>query len=202
MKFLFDIFPVVAFFIAYYIPDDPTQRIFLATAVTIVAVVIQVAVMYLWKKRLEKMHLFTLAIVLLLGGATLLTRDRSFILWKPTIVNWLFAASCMISEFVSRKPLIRHIMEHAITLPDQIWLAMNRRWTIFFFALGTLNLYVAFKLSEEIWVNFKLFGIIALTTGFAILQALLISKHLVTDSEDGHKEEARMPVVHDHKTEP
>ena len=85
MKLLFDLFPVVLFFIAYKMYD-----IYTATAVIIVASVVQVAYFYMKHKRVEKMHVITLVLILVLGGLTLVLQDEDFIKWKPTIVNWGF----------------------------------------------------------------------------------------------------------------
>jgi len=178
MKFLFDYFPIVAFFIAYYIPDDLSQRMFLATAVAIIAVIIQVTLYWLIYRRVEKMHLITLVIILILGGATLITQDKRIFMWKPTAVNWLFALAFLGSEFIGEKPLIQRMMEHAIDIPTQVWVNLNRGWTVFFLFMGSVNLYVAFNFAEHIWVNFKLFGMLGLTLLFAVGQAIYMSRYM------------------------
>lgn len=178
MKLLIDFFPVLAFFIAYYIPDDLTQRMYLATAAAIVAAIIQVTVYWLIYRRFEKMHLITLAIILVLGGLTLLLQDRRFFMWKPTAVNWLFATAFLISEFIGKKPLIQRMMDHALSVPAPVWYTLNRSWIVFFIFSGALNLYVAYTFAENIWVNFKLFGILGLTLMFAMGQAVYLAKHI------------------------
>ncbi len=178
MKFLFDFFPVVAFFVAYYIPDDLAQRMFFATAVTIIAVIIQVSAYWLLYRRVEKMHLATLVIILILGGITLFTQDKRFFMWKPTVVNWLFALAFLASEFIGNKNLVQRIMEHAIKIPAQAWVNLNRGWILFFLSMGGANLYVAFNFAEHVWVNFKLFGMLGLTLLFGIIQAVYLSRYI------------------------
>lgn len=178
MKFLVDFFPVLAFFIAFYIPEDREQAIYTATAAAIAASFIQITGVWLVNRRVENMHLVTFLLILVLGGATLLLQDKTFIKWKPTAVNWLFAAAFLASQFIGAKPLTQRMMEQAINVPGKIWTPLNLSWVLFFFAMGLINLFVAFNFSDEIWVNFKLFGILGLTLLFAIVQAVYLSRHM------------------------
>ncbi len=187
MKFLIDFFPVIAFFVAYYIPDDLDQRIYIATAAAIIAAIIQVSVNWLITKRFEKMHLIVLGIILVMGGLTLWLQDKRFIMWKPTIVNWMFAITFFISEFIGKKPIIQRMMGHAINLPEKIWYRLNRSWTTFFIFSGAINIYVAYNFAENIWVNFKLFGLMGLTLLFAIGQAFYLSKHIIEPEESSEE---------------
>jgi intracellular septation protein len=177
MKFLFDLFPVIVFFIAFKIPEDPHQGILVATAVAIIASALQVALFWIKNRRVENMHLITLAVILVLGGATLLLQDERFIKWKPTAVNWLFALIFLGSEFIGQKNLVRRIMESNVSLPDLVWSRLNLSWAIFFTAVGIANLYVAFNFKTEVWVNFKLFGIMGFTLLFVIAQAIYLVRH-------------------------
>lgn len=184
MKLLIDFFPVIAFFVAYYIPDDLEQRMYIATTAAIIAAIIQVSLYWVLNRRFEKMHLITLAMILVLGGLTLFLQDKRFFMWKPTAVNWLFATAFLISEFIGSKPLIQRMMDHAMTLPKNIWINLNRSWILFFICSGAANLYVAFSFEEHIWVNFKLFGLLGLTIIFAVGQAFYLAKYLpVTEQE-------------------
>lgn len=183
MKFLFDFFPVLAFFIAYYIPEDRAQGLYVATAVAIVAAFIQVSVYWLINRRFEKMHLITLVIILILGAATLLTRNKEFFMWKPTAVYWLFAVVFLASQFIGKKTLVQRMMDHAIQLPKTAWLNLNRSWVVFFILMGAVNLYVAYNFAEHIWVNFKLFGILGFTLLFAIGQAVYMSRFMTEADE-------------------
>ncbi len=178
MKFLFDFFPVVAFFIAFYIPENREQGIYLATAVAIAASFIQVTIYWLIHRRFVRMHLITLALLVILGGATLILHDERFIKWKPTAVNWVFALAFLGSQFVGKKNLVQRMMEQAVSVPKSVWTTLNLSWVMFFIVMGTANLYVAFNYSSEVWVNFKLFGILGLTLVFVFGQAIYMSRYM------------------------
>jgi len=174
MKLLLDFLPVIIFFAVYKATDD----IIIATAVLIPATLLQM--LYTWIKthRIEKMQLVTLVLVVLLGGATILFQDKTFIQWKPTVVNWLFGAAFLGSQFIGQKTIVQRLMESNLELPQEIWKNLNIAWVIFFLAMGVLNLIVAYNFSEETWVNFKLFGMLGLTFVFILAQGLYMSRHI------------------------
>lgn len=186
MKFLFDLFPVILFFVAYKSYD-----IFVATAVAIAASAIQVSLFWLKNRRFEKMHLVTLGLITVLGGATLIFQDALFIKWKVTVVNWIFGLAFIGSLYIGEKPLAERMMGGSVTLPREVWARLNWSWGIFFFIVGLINIYVAFyygleldeKTREEIWVNFKLFGVMGLTFAFVIAQAFYMTRHIEEESE-------------------
>jgi intracellular septation protein len=173
MKFVTDLFPVILFFAAYQLFD-----IYVATAVAIVAAVLQVS----WQRwrhgRVETMHWVTLGLLLLFGGLTLMLRDPDFIKWKPTVVNWLFAAAFLGAGWFMERNLLQRMMGHAIRLPAAIWQRLNLAWVAFFALSGAANLYVAYQFSEEIWVNFKLFGLMGLTLVFIVAQGFYLARYL------------------------
>ncbi len=173
MKILLDFLPVIVFFAVYKFTND----ILLATAVLIPATLLQM--LYSWKVqgKIEKMQLVTLVLVVLLGGATLAFQDKAFIQWKPTIVNWLFAVGFLATQFIGDKTVVERLMGSSMELPKAIWSRLNLAWVVFFIAVGIFNLYVAYNFSEEVWVDFKLFGMLGLTLLFIILQGLYIAKH-------------------------
>ena len=183
MKILFDFFPVLLFFVAFKLVDDPTQGILLATGVAIVASIVQVALFWWKNHRVEKMHLVTLGLILVLGGLTLLLEDEMFIKWKPTAVNWLFALVFLASQFIGDRPLIRRMMESNIQLPAQIWNRLNTSWVAFFGAMGFANLYAVYNFDTNTWVNFKLFGLMGLTFAFVIAQAIYLARHIESGQE-------------------
>jgi intracellular septation protein len=139
MKFLFDLLPVILFFAAYKL-----YGIYPAIVVIMIATVVQVGYTKVKHRKVEKMHLITLALVVVLGGATLILQDKAFFMWKPTLVNWLFAAAFIGSHFIgSRKTVIERMMSHAIEAPAPVWLRLNISWILFFILMGLANLYVA-----------------------------------------------------------
>lgn len=139
MKFLIDFFPVILFLIAYKFTN-----IYTATLVIIIASMVQVAAYWLVTRRFEKMHLVSLALFIVLGGLTLYLRDKRFIMWKPTIVNWLFAGGFALSPlFMGGKPLIQSMLSGQINLPNIAWKKLNWAWIVFFIVSGLINLYFA-----------------------------------------------------------
>lgn len=173
MKILADLFPVILFFIAYQLFD-----IYVATQVAIVAAALQVAYNKLRFGKVENMHWITLALLVVFGGLTLALRDPTFIKWKPTVVNWLFGAAFLFSQLFMERSLLQRMMDHAVTLPRIAWLRLNIAWISFFFAMGVLNLYVAYNYTEEVWVNFKLFGFLGLTLLFMIAQGFYLARFM------------------------
>jgi intracellular septation protein len=186
MKFLFDFFPVLLFFAAYKL-----YGIYVATATAIVASFVQVGAYWLKHRRFENMHLVTLGLIVVLGGATLILHDETFIMWKPTVVNWLFGVVFLGSQFIGERPIIERMMRSAITLPDPVWRRLNMTWALFFIVLGFVNLYVAFyygldlpqEVRENIWVNFKLFGMMGLTIAFILAQGFYLARHMKTEEQ-------------------
>lgn len=197
MKFLFDLLPVIFFFAAYKIAgghgeaalqitrhllgdsvSESQAPILLATGVAIVATFGQIAWVWLRHRKVDTMLWVSLVIVSVFGGATLFFHDPTFIKWKPTVLYWLFAATLGVSALVFRRNLIRRMLEAQISLPDAVWSRLNLAWAGFFGFMGALNLLVAYRYSEEAWVNFKLFGGMGLMLLFVLGQGIFLSKHL------------------------
>ena len=175
MKSLFELFPVILFFIAYYAYD-----ILVATGVAIGATLFQVGWMWLKHRKVDKMMWISLAVIVLFGGATLAFQDETFIKWKPTVLYWLFAGVLWAASLFFGKNLIRAMLEKQITLPDLVWKRLNLSWVAFFLFMGLINLYIAFNFSLDTWVNFKLFGSMGLMLVFVIAQVFMLNKHLNT----------------------
>ncbi len=178
MKFLFDLFPVILFFITYKV-----YGIYSATAVAIIATFVQIGWVWLRHRKVDNMLWVSLAIIVFFGGATLIFQDETFIKWKPTVLYWLFAAVLFLANQIFGKNLIRVMMKEQIRLPEPIWPRLNASWAVFFSVMGVINLYVAYNYSTDTWVNFKLFGFMGLMFAFVILQAILLGKY-VEKSDD------------------
>lgn len=208
MKFLFDLFPVILFFLVYKLGDSHQEAahaivvqylgglvaggavpaaqspILLATAVAIVATVLQIGYLLARGRRVDGMLWVSLAVIVLMGGATIYFHDESFIKWKPTILYWAFGLALFVSQVFFGNNLMRKVMEAQIKLPDAIWTRVGYAWMTFFAALGALNLLVAFvvfKGNTGAWVSFKLFGITAIFFLFVVIQTLLLSKHVLEE---------------------
>lgn len=174
MKFLYDFFPILLFFVAYKLYD-----IFVATAVIIVASAAQVSLFWLKHRRVEKMHLITLVLVLILGGATIYFQNATFIYWKPTIVNWAFAIAFLGSQFIGDKNFLQRMLDGQVTVTSRhVWTHLNYAWVTYFITIGVINLYVAFNFDENTWVNFKLFGMMGLTILFVIAQSFYLMRYI------------------------
>ena len=180
MKFLFDLLPLILFFAAYKMYD-----IYVATGVAIAASFVQIAGFWLKHRKFETMHVVTLGALVVFGGMTIFLRDPLFIKWKTTIVNWIFAAVIIYSQFFTKRSVSEVLFgdKAQIQLPRKAWRIFNMNWGIFFLFVGALNIYVAFyyglhldeSVREEIWVNFKVFGVIGLTLAFTFVQIFVMA---------------------------
>ncbi len=207
-KLLFDLFPVIVFFIAYMLGNanadaanailanvglpQPTGTvnkpgIYLATMVAIVASFAQVGWVKLRGQKVETLLWVSLGIIVVFGGATLLLHDAKFIMWKPTILYWLTAAFLLVAQLLGRNPTKSLMSAQQIEAPNTVWNWLNVSWIGFFSFLGVANLYVAQNFPEETWVKFKLFGVMGLMFTFMIGQGLFLAKYL--DKTEPEKEE-------------
>ena len=173
MKLLFDLFPIILFFVAFKVFD-----IYVATGVAIGATFAQIGWVWFRHRKVENMLWVSLAVIVVFGGATLLLRDETFIKWKPTVLYWLFALVLVVADVFFKRNLMRAVMEKSITLPDPVWTRINVSWAGFFAVMGALNLLVAFNFPTDTWVNFKLFGGMGLMLVFVIVQGLMLSKYV------------------------
>jgi intracellular septation protein len=205
MKVLFDLFPVILFFCAYWLgkanPDasqgvvahyfagitsggpvsTEQAAIMLATAIAIVATVVQIAYLLVRGRKVDGMLWLSLAIIIVTGGLTIYFHDEDFIKWKPTLLYWAFAIAMFVSHFMFGNNLMRKVMETQIKLPDPIWKRVDYAWMGFFAFMGVLNAvmaFIVFKGNTGAWVNFKLFGSSGLTFVFIVAQTLILSKHV------------------------
>ena len=177
MKFLFDLFPIILFFIAFKFGD-----IYTATIVAMVATIGQILWVYYRHRKIDAMQWVSLVMILVFGSLTIFLHDKTFIQLKPTALYWLFSSVLFISSEFFKKNWIEVLMGKQVTLKAQnshsVWMTLNRAWAAFFFFMGALNLYVAFEFSEETWVNFKLFGSTGLLIVFIIIQGIWLSRHM------------------------
>lgn len=212
MKFFFDFFPVLLFFLTYkffgsvppeivgfanqipYVSIDqsnPKDAMFLATLVIIIATLVQNIVHYYVYRRFEKMHLVSLGLLIVLGGATIVMKDAKLLVWKVTVINWLFAAVFLGSQFIGDKSIVQRLMGQAFNATQSVWTKLNLSWVIFFIAIGLVNLYVFFQFGEDSWVNFKFYGLMGATFIFVIAQSVYLMKNgtAIETVDDSGKEE-------------
>lgn len=202
MKFLFDLLPVILFFGVYKLAGAHQEAAFemaggwlgdgvsaaqvpilLATVVAILATFGQIAWVWARHRKVDTMLWVSLGLIVVFGGATLFFHNPTFIKWKPTALYWLFGAVLTGSVVLFRHNLIRRMLEAQLQLPDVVWARLNTAWAVFFFAMGGLNLYVAYSFSEAAWVNFKLFGGMGLMLVFVLAQGFYLSKYLEEDPQ-------------------
>ena len=173
MKFLFDLLPVVLFVTTYVLTDS----IYVATAVIIPATIAQVIYARVRYGKVDRMLWASLILIVVMGGLTLALQDKRFIMWKPTLLYWLFAAVLAITPLVSKTNLVRSLLGKELSAPDHVWSRLNLSWVAFFALLGALNLYVAFNYSEAFWVQFKLWGGMGLMLVFVVAQAVVLARY-------------------------
>lgn len=209
MKFLFDLFPVILFFLVYKLGEGHQEAahafatqylgtlvsgghltaaqspIMLATAVGIVATMLQIGYLLARGRKVDGMLWLSLGVIVVMGGATIYFHDENFIKWKPTILYWAFALALAVAQLGFRNNLMRKVMEANIQLPEAVWNRVGYAWMGFLVAMGALNLFVAFVLfraNTSAWVSFKLFGFTAIFFVFIFVQMLFLSKHMKEDA--------------------
>jgi len=155
---LVEFVPILIFVVVYY-----AFGIFYATAALMATVTVQVGVLWFAKRPISGQMKFTFWLSLIFGGLTLLLHDKTFIQWKPTIVNWAMAGALLASQFFAKRTLIERMLTGQLTLPAHVWSRINVGWAVGFMLSGALNLYVARHFSEAFWVNYKLIGGVAIT---------------------------------------
>jgi intracellular septation protein len=186
MQLLFDFLPVLAFFVAYKLGG-----IYVATAVIMITMVLQSALQWLQKRKVNPMLLLSTLLVLVFGSITLLVHDKVFIQWKLTVLDWLFALAFLLAPYFGGQTLVQRLMGAQIKLPAAHWRTLNWMWIIFFTFIGALNVYVIYHYDEATWVNFKLFGTTALTIVFVILQGIWLANKMPKDTEQKTADDQR-----------
>lgn len=184
MKAFTDLFPVLLFFVAYFVAKKivgESEAMYWATGIALAVSVAHIAWLLIRRQPISKMQWINVGIIGVMGSLTLIFHDKRFILVKPTVLYWFFALALLLAPVFSGKNLLKSFMEAQMKLPEPIWKRLNLAWALFFVMLGCINLLVAFNFSETIWVNFKLFGATAIMAVFAIAQGLWLSKHIIDE---------------------
>ncbi|KXU39473.1 septation protein A [Ventosimonas gracilis] len=186
MKQLLDFIPLILFFIVYKIEPRSIELlgqsltfggIFSATAVLIASSLLVYGALFIRYRKLDKGQWLTLIGCLAFGGLTLALHDETFLKWKAPIVNWLFASAFALSAFIGDKPIVQRMLGHLVELPAALWLRLNMAWVLFFLISGAANLFVAFTF-DSIWVDFKVFGSLAMTLVFLLGQGVFLARHM------------------------
>lgn len=202
MKLLFDFLPIILFFASFkyagahseWAAEFATRHfglvvsggkvgaaeapVLLATIVVIVATLAQVAWLKLRGRKVEVMLWVSLALVVVLGGATVWFHSETFIKWKPSMLYWAMGTALWLSPLLTGKNLLRALLGEQMTLPGRVWHLLNFAWIAFFAGMGLLNLWVAHSFDTATWVDFKLFGTLGLTLVFTVAQGLFLSRYM------------------------
>ena len=192
MKQLLELLPLVLFFGAYQMDGDTLavggwshtfDGIFSATAVLMISTALTWLIASLLEKRNDKRLMWMTLAVLLFGAATLILRDQRFIQWKPTVVNWVLAAVFLGSQFIGKRTVIERVLGSQLILPRPIWTRLNVLWIGNFALVGALNLFVAYRFEEAVWVSYKLYSSIGFTLALMLLTVAIVAPHVKDDGE-------------------
>jgi len=170
MQLLIDYIPIVIFIAAYFYKD-----IFFATGILMIVMPIGLLAQWLMTKKLNKIYAASTVLVLVLGGATVIFRNPTFLYWKPTVLNWAAAVAFLGSQWIGEKTFAQRMLGSAAELAAGQWRRLNQIWVAFFIFVGGVNLYVAYNFSEAFWVKFKLFGMLGITLVFVVIQSIWLT---------------------------
>ena len=174
LKFLTDFGPLVIFFYYYY---DSGKDLKIAIPPFIIATIIALSIVWFLEKKIPKVTLLSGVLITFFGGLTIYFNNPVFIYIKPTIINILFAFALIFGRYFTNEPVLKKLMGKSISLTDEGWEVLNKRWIYFFFGLAILNEIVWRTQSEEFWVNFKVWGLLPITFIFTTFQVSLINKY-------------------------
>ena len=198
MKQFIDYIPLLVFFSVWAMDeriinvagyDHAFGGMFSAAEFLLAASVLVYGSLFVYQKKLDKFQWITLTAVIFFCIPTIIFKSIVFLKWKAPIVNWIFASIFVASRYFSDKPAIEHMMGHAVTAPKEVWYRLNTMWVFYFIVLGAINLIVAFTLSEELWIKFKVFGNLILTFGFVFVQMPILAKYIEVEDKDAEANE-------------
>jgi intracellular septation protein len=175
MKQLFEFFPLIVFFVVYYKSD---KDLYLSITAVIIATLISLVALYIKERKISTMMLVSTVILVIFGGLSIFLKNDIFFKMKPTIINALFAIILIGSTFFN-KPVLKMLLNSSMKLTDQGWSLMNKLWSGFFIFLALLNEIVWRTQTTDVWVNFKVFGIMGITIVFTIVQIPLLKRHFI-----------------------
>jgi intracellular septation protein len=180
MKQLIDFLPLLVFFALFKLYD-----VYIATGALIAATFLQLVITYVMTKKVEKMQVIMFGVVALFGSLTIFLHNDNFIKWKVTIVYLIFSLAIGVSHLMG-KSLIKNMLGKELTLPDSVWGKISWAWVAFFLLCSAANIYVAFNLPLDVWVNFKVFGLLIATLIFTVLTGIYIYKHMDKSEEESN----------------
>lgn len=179
MQMLIDFLPLLLALVAYQM-----EGIYAATIVLMVTLPLIPIGQYLLGKKVSQVHVWSAALVLVFGAATLFFRNPGFIMWKPTVLYLAMAAVFMVFQYTSDKTIIERMLGGSLSLLAADWRRLNVIWSAFFVLLAILNIYVAYSYEEATWFKFKVWGLTGLTLVFVIAQSIWMAPRILEPSDD------------------
>ena len=176
-KTLLEFVPLVVFFVAYKM-----NGLLWATGALLVATLLAVAIQYGLTRKISKMQLITTGMVVVFGGLTLYLQDPFYFKIKVSIINALLGGALAIGLLLN-KLFLKDMLGSSIDMPDAAWRTLSWRWVVFFLALAILNVLVWQGFSEDMWVNFKAYGLLGLTMVFAMANAPFMARHIIEKTD-------------------
>lgn len=176
MKQLLEFIPLVIFFVCYKVYD-----IHFASGALIVATALPPLFTWVKYRKVDTMAIVTFLLVLLFGTLTLIFHNDMFIKCKVTVFYTLLSLVLILGQLVFKKNFLQHLLGKNFILPEKVWHNFSLAWAMFFLLCGLINIYIAFWLSQSIWVNFKVFGLPVLTLLFSLISGLYIYRHVRED---------------------
>jgi len=174
----------LGFMVSGGIVGQAEAPILLATVVIFIATLVQILILKLLREKVDSLLWIGLVLITVLGGATVYFHNESFIKWKPSVLDWTMGGGLLFSQLVLKKNGLKTLLGEHMTLPDPVWSQVNLSWAALFVALGFANIWIAYNFSTSTWVNFKVFGSLAVMAVFFIAQMVyLFSKYTESDSK-------------------
>ena len=174
LKFITDFGPLMIFFYYYY---DSGKDLKVAIPPFIIATILALIIVWLFERKIPKVPLLSGILIIFFGGLTIYFNNPVFIYIKPTIINILFGLALIFGRYFTNEPIMKKLMGKSVSLTNEGWEILNKRWIYFFFGLAILNEMVWRTQSEEFWVNFKVWGLLPITFVFAASQVGLLNKY-------------------------
>ena len=182
MKQLLEFIPLILFFVVY-----KTYGVQQAALVLVVATVVQLVALKVLYKKIEKSQWILGISVVFFGLLTAYFNDLAFLKWKVTLVNALFAGALLISQFVFKKPLIQMLLGKELKLPENVWAKLNFSWALFFILCMLINIIISEFFSDDVWTNFKVFGLTGLSLVAVIGTGFYLYPYLKQQEESNGK---------------
>ncbi|MXP67387.1 septation protein A [Pantoea sp. Aalb] len=173
MQQIFDFLSLILFFVFY-----KKYNIYVACIALMITTGISVIANFIFYRKIDNLNIFTFILVIFFSTLTLIFHNDEFIRWKVTVIYFVLALVLIYSQYVTKQPVIKTILGKNIKLSNMIWRRLNISWAVFFLLCGSLNIYVAFWLSQEFWVNFKVFGLTGITLLFTLFNSIYICRQI------------------------